>query len=211
MVEWEVEGLQFSGCNCDYCCPCQFELEPSHGGCRGFEVVRIDHGHFGGTVSLNGTKMAITYAWPGPIYEGKGELQIIIDEGTGADQRAALERIATGGDTHEGKTHWWVFRAMADTVHPTLYAPIAFDVDLEARRAKVTIPGVLESSARPIISPATGDEHRVRIDIPNGIEFEQAEIGSARARATAAIRLDLVDTYGQFSKLRHSGRGVVHA
>jgi hypothetical protein len=55
-----------------------------------------------------------------------------------------------------------------------------------------------------------GQEHRVRIDIPNGIEFEIAEIGSATSTATAAIRLDLADTYGQFNRLRHCGKGVVH-
>jgi hypothetical protein len=85
-----------------------------------------------------------------------------------------------------------------------------FSIDIEARTAKVRIPGFLEASGRPIISPATGQPHRVRIDIPNGIEFELAEIGSASSKATGAIKLDLKDTYGQFNRLRHSGTGVVH-
>ena len=51
----------------------------------------------------------------------------------------------------------------------------------------------------------------VRIDIPNGIEFELAEIGSASTKATGSIELDLDDSYGQFNLLRHSGTGVVHA
>jgi hypothetical protein len=83
-------------------------------------------------------------------------------------------------------------------------------VDIDARTAKVTIPGILEASGRPIKSPATGDLHRVRINIPNGIEFELAEIGSASTKATGIIPLDLNDTYGQFNVLRHSGTGVVH-
>ena len=99
---------------------------------------------------------------------------------------------------------------MTDTVHETLVKPIEFEVDLEARTARVAIPGVLESVGRPIVSPATGQQHRVRIDIPNGIEFERAEIGSATTSATTAIPLDLTDTYGQFNRLRHSGKGVVH-
>ena len=49
----------------------------------------------------------------------------------------------------------------------------------------------------------------MRIDIPNGIEFELAEIGSASTKATGAIELDLRDSYGQFNVLRHSGSGVV--
>ena len=83
--------------------------------------------------------------------------------------------------------------------------------DIEARTAKVSIPGILESIGQPIRSPATGDVHRVRIEIPNGIEFERAEIGSATTRARGKITLDLKDSYGQFNLLDHSGRGVVHA
>jgi hypothetical protein len=100
---------------------------------------------------------------------------------------------------------------MSSTVHEPVFKPIEFEIDLEKRRARVAVPGVLESSGRPIRSPATGDEHRVRIDIPGGIEFELAEIGSATTKASGAIRLDLDDTYGQFSILRHSGAGVVRA
>ncbi len=59
-------------------------------------------------------------------------------------------------------------------------------------------------------SPATGQEHRVRINIPDGSEFEFAEVGSATTTSTAAIKLDSKETYGQFNVLRHSGRGVVH-
>jgi hypothetical protein len=82
-------------------------------------------------------------------------------------------------------------------------------VDLEARAARVSIPGVLESVGRPI-KGATGQQYRVRIEIPNGIEFERAEVGSATTTSTGAIKLDLKDTYGQFNVLRHSRRGVVH-
>ena len=100
---------------------------------------------------------------------------------------------------------------MSSTVHPPLFRPIEFEVDIERRRARVVIPGVLEAAGRPIVSPATGEEHRVRIDIPNGIEFELAEIGSASTKAAGPIALELEDTYGQFNILRHSGTGVVHA
>ena len=69
---------------------------------------------------------------------------------------------------------------------------------------------MVESVGTPIKSPATGQTHRVRINIPNGIEFELAEIGSSTTRTSGVIELDLTDTSGQFSLLRHTGRGVVH-
>lgn len=208
-VDWYVEGIEFGVCNCVYSCPCQFEALPTHGNCRGFEVVRIDKGRFG-DIALDGLIVGMLYAWPGPIFEGKGELQLIIDERASAPQREALVKILYGEETDEGATHWWVYRAMSDTVHEPLFKAIQYEVNVEARTARVVIPGVLESVGTPIKSPATGQEHRVRIDIPNGIEFELAEIGSGTATATAAIRLDLKDTYGQFNRLRHSGRGVAH-
>ena len=210
MVDWYVEGVEFGNCNCDYGCPCQFESLPTHGHCRGFEVVRIDQGHFG-EVSLDGLRAALIYAWPGPIFEGNGEMQAIIDERADAGQRHALATILHGGETRDGATHWWVFHAMSSTVHEPIFKPIEFEVDIEQRRARVVIPSVLESGGRPIRSPATGDEHRVRIDIPNGIEFEIAEIGSATTKASGAITLELNDTYGQFNVLRHSGAGTVSA
>ena len=208
-VDWYIEGRQFGNCNCNYGCPCQFEDLPTHGSCRGFEVLQIEKGHFGDT-DLAGLRCAVLYAWPGPIFEGKGQLQAIIDERASPEQRKALETVLHGGETDEAATHWWVYRAMCSKAHEPLFKPIRFEVDIEARRAKVEIPGVLTSTGRPIKSPATGDEHRVRIDIPNGIEFELAEVGSASTKATGAIALDLNDSYGQFNILRHSGSGVVH-
>lgn len=196
-------------CNCIYACPCQFEALPTQGHCRGFEAVRIDRGRYG-EVALDGLKVAMLYAWPGPVFKGGGELQLVIDERAEPRQREALERILCGEDTTEGATHWWVYRAMSDKVHPPLIKSIEFEVDVQARTARVAIPGVLESQGRPIKSPATGQEHRVRIDIPNGIEFEIAEIGSGSVSSSAAIRLDIRDCYGQFNRLRHSGSGVVH-
>jgi len=209
IVDWYVEGVSFGNCNCSYGCPCQFEALPTHGHCRGFEVFRIDKGHFG-EVWLEGLKAAMLYAWPGPIFEGKGELQAVIDERADARQREALVKILHGEETEEAATHWWVFHAMSDKIHEPLYKPIEYEVDVEARTARVVIPGVIQSVGRPIKSPATGAEHRVRIDIPNGIEFELAEIGSATTKATGAVKLDLTDTYGQFNSLRHSGSGIVH-
>jgi hypothetical protein len=209
MIDWYLEGIEFGSCNCSYGCPCQFEALPTHGDCRGFEVLRINRGHFG-ELPLDELAVAVLYAWPGPIFEGNGELQAIVDERASPRQREALLKILVGEETEEGATHWWVYRAMSSRVHQPLIKPIAYQVDLEARTARVSIPGVLESVGRPIRG-ATGREYRVRIEIPRGIEFERAEIGSATTTSTAAIRLDLTDTYGQFNVLRHSRRGVVHA
>ena len=209
MIDWSIEATSFGACNCDYGCPCQFELRPTKGHCRGFEVARIEQGHFG-EVKLDGLHFALTYAWPGAVYEGDGEMQAIIDERADERQRHALLTVLYGGETEDARTHWWVFRAMSSTVHEPLFGPFEFEVDIKKREGRARIPGLLEAQGRPIISPATDEEHRVRIDIPDGIEFQIAEIGSGSGRATGSISLELDDRYGQFNMIRHSGTGVIH-
>jgi hypothetical protein len=207
-VDWQVQGLKFGNCNCDYSCPCQFEASPTHGACRGIEVFKIERGHFGDVV-LDGLAAALFYSWPGPIHAGNGEMQTIIDERADLAQRDALKAILHGEHTSPGATHWWVFRAMSSRVHETIFRPIAFEINVDGRTAHASIPGVLEATGKPIRSPFSGDPHRIRIDLPNGIEFELAEIGSGSTRASAAITLALDGTYGQFNRFHLSGNGVV--
>lgn len=209
-IDWRIEGVEFSTCNCDYSCPCQFESLPTSGDCKGFGVMRVDKGYFG-DVRLDGLHAAMLFAWPGPIFEGKGEMQLIIEERADAGQRDALSRIMHGEEVDEGGNHWWVFNAMCERQHETLFQPIQCEIDVDARKAQVRVGDLVEASGRPIKSPATGAEHRVRIDLPEGIEFEIAEIGSGTTRSRAAIRLDLDATYGQFSTLRHNQNGIVRS
>jgi hypothetical protein len=211
MKDWYVEGVVYVNCNCDYGCPCQFEADPTDGTCRGFEVLRIERGHFE-KVDLSGLKIAVFYAWPGLISEGKGELQAVIDENANAEQRLALETILHGKETEEAATHWWVFSAMSDTIHPTLYKSIEFEIDMEAVTARASIPGVLESTGEPIRPDHSDSVHRAQIVIPDGIEFRVADMGSASTKtgSESAVELNLTDSYGQWNVLKHSGSGIVH-
>ena len=134
-TDWYIEATTFGNCNCDYNCPCQFELRPTHGGCRGFEVGRIERGHFG-TIQLDGLHYAVTYAWPGAIFEGNGSLQAIIDERADDQQRQALITVLHGGETEEATTHWWVFHAMSSTVHEPIFRRFEFTVDIGHRTAQ---------------------------------------------------------------------------
>jgi hypothetical protein len=207
-IDWYVEGSKLGNCNCDYSCPCQFEALPTHGACRGVEVARIEKGHFG-EIGLDGLCVALLYSWPGAIFEGNGEMLAIIDERADPRQRDALLKIVHGAETKSGVTHWWVFHAMSSKVHEPLFRPIAFEIDIDARAARASIPGILEAIGEPILSPVSGNPHRIRIDLPDGIEFELAEIGSASTRAAGALPLELEDTYGQFNRFRLSGNGIV--
>ena len=81
---------------------------PTPGYCRGFAAVRIDKGYVGDGV-LDGLGAALLYGWPGPIYEGNGECQAVIDERADGKQRNTLAAIMYGEETNAGATHWWVY------------------------------------------------------------------------------------------------------
>jgi hypothetical protein len=137
-------------------------------------------------------------------------LQLIVDDRASDAQRHAMGQVLLGKETVEAGTHWWVFSAMSDTIHDTLVQRIEYEVDLEARTASCKIDGVLESSAESILSPIDGSPHRVKIQIPHGIEFETAEIVNAKTKTTGAIKLDLKDTYGQLCFLHHTHEGPAY-
>src|SRR2546430_9016850 len=126
-----------------------------------------------------------------------------------AKQRDALLKIMNGQETEEFATMWFVFSAMAPNKLEPVFETIDFEVDVDARRARLVIPGIVESVGEPIKNPVTGREHRVRIDIPHGFEYRLAEIGSGRTTAQGKIKLDLKDTYGQFARLHLSNKGIV--
>jgi hypothetical protein len=205
-VEWEIKATEFVNCNCIYACPCQFNALPDKGFCEAVAGYQIDQGHFG-DVRLDGLRAAAIYRWPGAVHEGNGSMQLIIDDRADASQRDALVKILSGEETEDMATVWWVFGAMSPNKQPPLFHPITFDVDVDARRAQIDIPGVATATGEPIRNPVTGAEHRVRIDFPQSFEFRQAEIGSGTSKTTGLIALDLKDTYGQFAHIHLSHKG----
>ncbi|MEP6943243.1 MAG: DUF1326 domain-containing protein [Betaproteobacteria bacterium] len=208
MTPWEIKGSEFANCNCSYGCPCQFNALPTHGFCCAVAGFQIDSGHFG-SVRLDGLRAGGIYKWPGPVHEGNGRMQLVVDERAKPDQRDALIRIMQGKDTQDMATMWWVYSAMSPNKEETIFAPIDFEVDVDARRGRIMVPGLIESRGEPIKNPVTGLEHRVRIDLPNGFEYSLAEIGSGRSTTQGKIQLELTDTYGQFARIHLSHAGIV--
>jgi hypothetical protein len=208
-TEWRVVATELANCNCAYGCPCQFNALPTHGDCRAAIGYEIEEGHFG-AVRLNGLRAVMLVSWPGPVHQGKGMMQLVIDERADASQRDALIKILTGEETDEMATMWWVYSAMSPTKLEPLFRPIEYEVDVEARRGRFRVAGIVETVGEPIRNPVTGAEHRARIDLPHGFEYRIAEVGSATTRATAAIPLPgLENSYGQFAHLHLSNHGIV--
>ncbi len=168
----------------------------------------IDEGYFG-DVRLDGLRAVWIGKWPGAVHEGNGTLQVIVDKRANEAQRQALRKILHGEETEPGATMWNVFTAMSSTVLDPIHAEIQFEVDIEGRRARLVVPGLIESTGEPIRNPVTGEESRARIDLPNGFEFTLAEMGSGTSKVTGTIPLDLAASYGQFAHIHLSTHGIV--
>jgi len=208
MTSWEIKGREFVNCNCAYGCPCQFNALPTHGFCEAIGAFTIDQGRHG-NVTLDGLTMAIAVKWPGPIHEGKGECQPFIDERASEEQREALLKILSGQDTDPGATMFAVFATTFEQVFDPVFAPITFEADIDARRGRIRIGDLVEVDGEPIRNPVTGQEHRARIDLPNGFEYELAEIGSGSGRSRGNVALDLDNSYAQFAYLHMNNHGLV--
>jgi len=208
MKDWNIQGEELANCNCNYGCPCQFGVLPNTGNCEAVVVYDIEKGHYGDT-QLDGLRAAGIYYWPGPIHEGNGRMQLVVDERADADQRTALEAIMSGEDTEEMATMWFVYSAMSPNKHKTLYAPIDLDWDIESRKGHAKIGDIADVEVGPIPNIVSGDPHRVSIQLPHGFEFRHAEMASGKSKTSGGeISLSFDATHAHLAKLNLSGHGV---
>jgi hypothetical protein len=204
MTYWKLKGRELANCNCEYGCNCQFGGLPDKGGCQAVFGMVIH-----GDTDLGGLNIAAVFRWPGAIHEGKGECAAFVDERANEAQRSALLTIMTGGDTDPFATVFAVFASTIETMHAPGFVPIEFEVDVEGRKGRLRVPGHVEMHGEPIRSLVDGTEVRAQIRLPEGFEYEVAEIGSGTSRSIAPMVLEHAASYGQFAYLHLDSHGVV--
>jgi hypothetical protein len=176
-VDWMIRGPKLGACSCSYGCPCEFNARPTHGMCEGLEAHRIDEGWFGAT-RLDGLIVGARYRWPGPVHEGGGLVQGLVDARASPAQREALLAIL-GGKEQEPTTVFNIYGSTIARELDPVFAEIDFACDIERRTGHFIVPGVLACRLEPIRNPVTGAEHRARILLPEGFEFRSGEAASA--------------------------------
>ncbi len=202
-TKWRITGEEIVSCNCAWGCPCQFNSLPTEGNCEALVGWQIHEGQFGDT-RLDGVKFARLYWWPGPVHEGNGTRQLIIDEAATPDQRAAIQSLESGT---QGGTYFEIFSAVCPDVLKTVFAPITFEIDREGRKAHLRIPELGEGRIEPIKNPVTGEEQRARIVLPGGFEYEEAEMANSvswKVQSESPLSFEYADTYAQLSEFEWS-------
>ena len=176
-TEWRVRGTELVNCNC------ATDVRANSMRCRRTAIAAprrpgTSRKGISARFGLTDYGPLLSPSWPGPVHHGNGTMQIIVDERADPAQRDALIKIITGEETDPMATMWAVFSAMAPNKLETLFLPIEYEVDVDARRGRFRVPGLVETVGEPIRNPVTGAEHRARIDLPHGFEYRLAEIGS---------------------------------
>src|SRR5205085_1450685 len=117
-----------------------------------------------------------------------GTFQAYVDERATEEQRTALLTIMSG---KAGNAWFEVLASVVSTILKPKFVKIEWEFDLAKRTARAAIPGELETVSEPIRNLATGDEHRVLIDMPQGIEYFEPEIATTKVlRSTGPIKFD---------------------
>jgi hypothetical protein len=205
-ANWRLEGEWIKNCNCAFGCPCDFNARPTNGDCKGLLGMHITRGHFNDT-RLDGLSFFVVVSFPGPLHEGNGKAQPIIDERATPAQREALFNILSGKNSAEG-TLFQILGLIVSTMHDPIFAPVTFEFDKAARTARLVIPGVLETDVEPIRNPVTGAPHRIRVVMPEGFEHREGEVASSNIRSNGAIKFETHGGHSTLANVVQTPQGV---
>jgi hypothetical protein len=201
-----MKGEYMKNCNCIASCPCDTVGFPyPEKGCRGMAGMHIAEGNYG-DVSLDGLNWAVTYAWPGALHEGNGEVQPFVDVRASEAQRNALLQIMSG---QAGNAWFEVLASVVTTIHEPQFVPIEWKFDKARRSASLNIAGALKTTCAPLTVPADGSEQRVIVQMPEGMEYKEFEVAqTTELTGTAAIAFSYKGRHSSLATVEHTQDGL---
>jgi len=171
MSQWWIRADYYESCNCAHGCPCNTTAIPTDGTCHAIGAWHIREGALAGT-SLNGLTLGMISYWPNPIHEGNGRAIVYIDERAREKQRQALTDIALGKAGPGGPFE--IFASTRSEPARVVFGPIT--IERNGRRASLTLGKIGLAQFGPILSKMDGSEANVRLVMPDGFIFKDAEL-----------------------------------
>ena len=162
-----LKGEVVGGCNCDWGCPCNFEVAPSYGFCEGDYVWVLEQGHFG-DVMLDGLSFGMFFHSPEAIHLGNLTTVTVIDERATPPQRQAIEEMVTQ------VVPFSVFTSLSSNILAVRYAP--FQVRLDGINSHITISDIFELGLTPMTNPVTGEPELATLHKPTGFTSQVQEL-----------------------------------
>ncbi len=171
-IKWKLKVELLMACNCNWGCPCSFESPPTYGTCEAALAYRVVEGKYG-DMALNELTWALVAIWPGPLHEGNGRGIVYLDERAGAQEREALEAIATG----RAGGPIGIFMSTVTAGVEVRTASIQFRED--GKRSSFRVADVVKVQFGPIRNPVTGEEHIASALLPSGLLTKREDYYSA--------------------------------
>jgi hypothetical protein len=168
---------------------------------------RILEGHYG-NVKLDGLTFGGTYHWPGALHLGNGTFQPYLSDTSTPEQREAILTVMSG---KAGNAWYEVLASVISRVLEPRFVPIEFEFDLERRRARVSFGGdEVLTTTEPVKNMATGKDHRVRLDMPEGMEYRDPEIATTGVlRSKGPIAFDYPPAHSSLAIVEQTQAGLV--
>ncbi len=195
--KYSLKGHMLSGCNCDWGCPCNFEIAPSYGNCEGVYMWHVESGSYDG-ISLDGTTFGQFGLYPEAIHLGNGIVFDIIDEKLSPEQRQAVETILTEVEPFR------VFHDLATTFLGFQYKQM--ELHLDGIRSGLKIPGVLDLKLDAMKNPVTGEDELATLTKPTGFTANVSELCNAETFTfeVGGKSYDHSGKYGEFCPFEYS-------
>lgn len=175
---WNLKGVGYEFCNCDFGCGCNFGGFPSSkdGSCRALVGMEITEGSCG-DVDLSGVKCAAIVAWPKAIHEGGGKCVFVVDPSTNDAQAEALGQIFSGG---LGGLPW---ELLGPTFEVIGMEKAKITIEGSGPKSEFIVEGIAEGRGDTFTNPVTGDDHLAVLNLPNGFIWKRGECGTGTHRA----------------------------
>jgi len=167
---------------------------------------RVLQGHYG-SVNLDGLIFGGTYHWPGPLHLGNGTFQPYVSDHSTPEQREAILTVLSG---QAGNAWYEVLASVVSRVLEPRFVPIEFEFDLERRRARVSFGAEVLTTTEPVKNVATGKDHRVRLDMPEGMEYKRPEIATTGVlRSKGPISFDYPPAHSSLAIVEQTHLGLL--
>jgi len=195
--QYSLKGHLLSGCNCDWGCPCNFEIAPSYGNCEGSYFWHVETGHYDG-VSLDNTTFGQFALFPEAVHLGNGTGYYVIDEQLSSDQRRAVETIL------QEVPPFGIFHELCPNFLGFAYKP--FDLKLDGINSSLKIPGVMDLRLGAMKNPVTGEDEFATLTKPTGFTANVTELCSAETFTfeIGGKSYDYSGRYGEFCPFDYS-------
>ena len=122
------------------------------------------------------------------------------------------QRLASLARNDRFKSDPLGFGSLCTEFFETLFLPIDLHVNIADRTAKVRIPGLVQSAARPIINEFNGEPFHIAIVRPSGsFEFTYGEIGRGTTTVSGDLEMSFEDSWAMFCVHQYNQDGLIRS